>query len=125
MSKAAMEAKEANSEKFYQAKDDLFFCTQVVALASVAAAATRSIAMTERAGAIFSKELEKINVVCPGVGDWHEMPDESIHWTLALAAQRMNDAADRMESAFMAAGREADGHDGQDHRSPSDLTRRA
>lgn len=106
MKTTASEAKEANSDKFYRAKDDLFFCTQVVALASVAAAATRSMALIEGAGALFSKELEKVNSVCPGVGDWNEMPDESIHWTLALAAQRMNDAADRMESAFMAAERE-------------------
>lgn len=96
----------SNTDKFFQAKDDLFFCTQVVALASVAAAATRSMALIEGAGALFSKELEKIKVVCPGVGDWSEMPDESIHLTLALAAQRMSDAAERMGSAFMAAEEE-------------------
>jgi hypothetical protein len=106
MSKAAMEAKEANSDKFYRAKEDLFFCTQVVALASVATAAIRSMALIEGAGALFSKELEKVNSICPGVSDWREMPDESIHWTLALAAQRMSDASDRMESAFMAEERE-------------------
>lgn len=100
---------EANSKSFYRAKDELFFCTQVVALAAVATAATKALRQFDNAGRILPKEWKHLSGLCTGHNDWEYMPEESLHWALNLAAQRMNDASDTMESAFMAAERAAEG----------------
>lgn len=107
---AALKEKEANSDRFYAAKQDLFFCTEVVKLAACATAMQRSLNMIENAGKVYPAELKKIHGICDAVNDWNSMPNESIHWSLDLAAQRMQDASNTMEAAFMAAER---GHDAQ------------
>ena len=110
LSQATAKAEQdANSERFYRAKHELFFCTEVVKLAALASAAVRSLRQIESAGGHYSTELKKIKAVCEAVDDWKEMPDESLHWALNLAAQRLDDASDTMESAFMAAERAAEG----------------
>lgn len=102
---AAKAAKEANSEKFYRAKDDLFFCAQVIGMAACASAMSRSLRMIEDAGQMYPAELKKVKGISHGVNDWGEMPHECIDWALSLATNRMNEACDTMESAFMAAER--------------------
>lgn len=105
---AAKAAQFANSDAFYRAKDELFFCHQVVGMAACASAMSRSLRELENAGRINPEEMKRMRRMTDGVDDWHEMPSECIHWSLTLAVQRMNDAADRMESAFMAAERAAE-----------------
>jgi len=98
-------AAEANSEAFYKAKHDLFFCEQVVALAAVAMAARRSLSLIQDMGVMYPAEWKRLKANNPSFGDWDEMPTEAIHWSLSLAAQSMSEAANTMESAFMAAER--------------------
>jgi len=104
-SDAKAAAKEANSEAFYKAKHDLFFCEQVVALAAVATAARRSLNMLQDMGAMYPAEWKRLRANDPSFEDWDEMPVEAIHWSLSLAAQSMSEAINTMESAFMAAER--------------------
>lgn len=96
---------EANSERFYQAKHDLFFCEQVVGMAACAAAMARSLHMIQGAGEVYPDEMKRLKALSPGFSDWSEMPDEYIHWSLNFAAQRIREVSDTMESAFMAAER--------------------
>ena len=108
MAEAAKKAaKEANNEKFYQAKHNLFFCEQVIGLAACAAAMRTSLNMIDDAGHIYPDELKKIKHGSHGVNDWHDMPHECIHWALNQAMLEIRGAADTMESAFMAAERAA------------------
>lgn len=97
---------EQNSKHFYEAKHDLFFCTEVVKLAALASAMQHSLSMVENAAKIYPEWMQKIQPLCPGLNDWSEMPSESLHWSLCLAAQRLQDVSEVMESAFMAAERE-------------------
>ena len=102
---AAKAAQQANNDKFYKAKHDLFFCEQVIGMATCAAAMSRSLHMIQNAGEVYPDELKKLKALSPGFSDWGEMPDEYIHWSLNFAAQRIREVSDTMESAFMAAER--------------------
>lgn len=106
---AALKEKEANSHRFYTAKHDLFFCNEVVKLAAFASAMQRSLQHIEDAASIYPGELEKVKGTGHGVNDWTEMPTEALHWALNLAAQRIQDASEAMETAFMAAERQGNG----------------
>jgi hypothetical protein len=101
-------AQEANSEKFYKAKHHLFFCEQVIGMAACVVAMRNSLEMIDAAKGIYPKELEKVKSNSPGVNDWHEMPQECIHWALNQTMHEMRGIADTMESAFMAAERAAE-----------------
>lgn len=96
---------EANSERFYKAKHDLFFCEQVIGMAACAAAMSRSLHMIRGAGEVYPDEMKRLKALSPGFSDWSEMPDEYIHWSLNFAAQRIREVSDTMEAAFMAAER--------------------
>lgn len=97
-----------NSDRFYVAKHDMFFCTEVVKLAACATAMQRSLNMINDAGKVYPAELKKICGLCHGENDWKEMPAESIHWALELAAQRIDENMATMEAAFMEAERAAE-----------------
>lgn len=98
-------AQEANNARFYEAKHHLFFCEQIIGLVACAVAMRNSLEMIEAAKGIYPKELEKVKSNSPGVNDWHEMPQECIHWALNQTMHEMRGIADTMESAFMAAER--------------------
>lgn len=103
ISASTAQAEPTNSDRFYVAKHDLFFCAEVVKLAACATAMQRSLNMMNASGKEYPEELKKIRSLCTGENDWKEMPDESIHWALELAAQRIDENMETMESAFMEA----------------------
>jgi len=96
-----------SNDRFYAAKHELFFLGEVVKLAACAAAMRHCFDEVDNAGKVYPAELKKIHSFCNAPTDWAEMPHVALHWVLNLAAQRMDDAANAMESAFMAAERAA------------------
>lgn len=104
-SASAAKDEPTNNERFYAARHELFFLGEVVKLAACAAAMRHCFDEIDNAGKVYPAELKKIHSFCNAPTDWAEMPHESLHWALNLAAQRMDDVANAMESAFMAAER--------------------
>lgn len=107
-SKAEKEAaQKANSDRFYAAKHDLFFCAEVIKLAAFAASAHRTLSAYDNAMKFYTNEREKIEALVDAPRDWTEF-QVGIDWSLNFTHQRISDAMDTMETAFMAAERAAE-----------------
>lgn len=122
MEKAAQQAREAKTSasaektakttephfsEFYDARHEAFFCSEVIKMAAFAASAQDSLIAYDNAMACLPKEAETVRKVI-GPIDWHEFPT-GMAWSLRLAQQKMDDAHDRMEAAFMAVVNVANG----------------
>lgn len=105
---SASTAKEepTNSDRFYEAKHDLFFCNEVVKLAAFAASAHRTLTAYDNAMGHYPEARAKIEKLVEAPSDWREFT-VGLDWALNFTAQRMEDAMERMESAFMAAKKAA------------------
>lgn len=93
-----------NSDRFYAAKHNLFFCTEVIKLAAFAASAHRTLTAYDNALGLYPGERAKIDALIDAPRDWTEFP-VGLDWSPNLAQQHMTDAMDAMEAAFMAAER--------------------
>lgn len=100
-------AQKANSDRFYAAKHDLFFCAEVIKLAAFAASAHRTLSAYDNAMDYYQDERAKIEKLVDAPRDWTEF-QVGLDWSLSFTHQRMTDAMDTMETAFMAAERAAE-----------------